>query len=413
VNRAGFWNFGILKFRNLLRPKQLRYSVSNIPVVSLLLVEIWTFRNSKISKFIIEYLAPPMTIDFRSDTVTRPTPGMLEAMMKARTGDDVFGEDPSINELESMAASMFGMEAAIFCPSGTMTNQIAIKCHTQPGDDVICDESSHIYQYEGGGIAFNSGASVKLLHGDRGRITAEQVKAAINPDDVHRAHSRLVSLENTSNRGGGSCYDFEEIKKIRDICSENSLAFHLDGARLWNALVAKNETPQQYGEVFDSISICLSKSLGCPVGSLLLGRKELIKKARRIRKVFGGGMRQAGFLAAAGIYALQHHIARLKDDHAHASQIAAAIAQKKFTEKVLPVETNIIIFEVKKPLTAPELVERLKQDNILCYAIAPDRVRLVVHLDITKQMVTRTVEVIDSLLPATIGSTVNSSQPAV
>lgn len=341
-----------------------------------------------------------MTIDFRSDTVTRPTPAMHEAMMKARIGDDVFNEDPSINELESMAANMFGMESAVFCPSGTMTNQIAIKCHTQPGDEVICDESSHIYQYEGGGIAFNSGASVKLLPGDRGRITAEQVKAAINPDDLHRAHSRLVSVENTSNRGGGSCYDFEELKSIGEVCRESGLSYHLDGARLWNALVAKNETPRQYGEIFDSISICLSKSLGCPVGSLLLGEKEFIKKARRIRKVFGGGMRQAGYLAAAGIYALQHHVSRLKEDHAYARQIAAAIADRDFTEKVLPVETNIIIFEVKKPMTAPELVARLKEKNILGYAIAPDKVRLVVHLDITGEMVHKTIETINSLQQA-------------
>ncbi|HEX2631044.1 MAG TPA: GntG family PLP-dependent aldolase, partial [Chitinophagaceae bacterium] len=210
-----------------------------------------------------------MIIDFRSDTVTKPTPAMLDVMMKAPVGDDVFGEDTSINELEKLAASMFGMEAAIFCPSGTMTNQIAIKCHTQPGDEVICDESSHIYQYEGGGIAFNSGASVKLLYGNRGRITAEQVKAGINPDDAHKPHTSMVSLENTSNRGGGSCYDFNEIKKIKEVCKEHGLILHLDGARLWNALVAKNETPLQYGEAFDSISICLSKSLGCPVGSLL------------------------------------------------------------------------------------------------------------------------------------------------
>jgi len=249
-----------------------------------------------------------MIIDFRSDTVTKPTPPMLEAMMKAKVGDDVFGEDPSINELEQMTASMFGMEAAIFCPYGTMTNQIAIKCHTQPGDEVICDESSHVYQYEGGGIAFNSGASVKLLYGYLGRITAEQVLSAIQPDDPHRPNSRLVSLENTSNRGGGSCYVFADIKKIGAVCKEKGLAFHLDGARLWNALVAKGESAKQYGEAFDSISVCLSKSLGCPVGSLLLGKKDLIKKARRIGKVFGGGMRQAGFIAAVGIYAFQKHI---------------------------------------------------------------------------------------------------------
>jgi threonine aldolase len=338
-----------------------------------------------------------MIIDFRSDTVTKPTEGMLAAMASAKVGDDVFGEDPSINELETLSASMFGMEAAIFCPSGTMTNQIGIKCHTQPGDEVICDESSHVYQYEGGGIAFNSGSSVKLLFGDRGRITASQVKESINPDDPHRARTSLVSLENTSNRGGGSCYDFAEMKKIGDVCREHGLAFHLDGARVWNAIVAKNETPKQYGELFDSISICLSKGLGAPVGSLLLGKKDFIKKARRIRKVFGGGMRQAGFLAAAGIYAIQNHVQRLKDDHAHARQIADVLSKRSFVRKVLPVETNIIIFEVSGPLSAAQWVARLKENNILGYAIAADRVRLVVHLDISKEMVARTCEVMEKL----------------
>ena len=339
----------------------------------------------------------PMIIDYRSDTVTKPTPAMMEAMMKAKVGDDVFSEDPSINELESMAAAMFGMESSIFCPSGTMTNQIAIKCHTQPGDEVICDESSHVYQYEGGGIAANSGASVKLLYGDFGRITSEQVKGAIQPDDAHRAHTSLVSLENTSNRGGGSCYDFAEIKKIQAVCKENKLAFHLDGARLWNALVAKNETPKQYGEAFDSISICLSKSLGCPVGSLLVGKKDFIKKARRVRKAFGGGMRQAGFLAAAGIYALQNNIERLAEDHIHTKQIADAITKKDFVQLVLPVETNIIIFELKEGVTAPELVSKLKEQSILGYAISPNRIRLVVHLDISKEMVAKTIEVFNQL----------------
>ncbi len=338
-----------------------------------------------------------MTIDYRSDTVTKPTAGMMDAMMNAKVGDDVFGEDPSINELESLAAGMFGMEAAIFCPSGTMTNQIAIKCHTQPGDEVVCDENAHVYQYEGGGIAFNSGASVKLLQGDRGRITAAQVAASVNPDDNHRAHTRLVCLENTSNRGGGSCYDFEEIKNIKKVCTDTKLAFHLDGARIWNALIAKNETARQYGEIFDSISVCLSKSLGCPVGSLLLGKNDFIKKARRVRKVFGGGMRQAGFLAAAGIYAFQNHIDRLSEDHDHAKQIAATIAKKNFVTMVLPVETNIIIFELKDGITAPELVSKLKESNILGYAISPNRVRLVVHLDITKEMVNKTIEVFNQL----------------
>lgn len=333
-----------------------------------------------------------MIVDFRSDTVTKPGKEMLDTMMRAKVGDDVFGEDPSINELEHLAATLFGMEAALFCPSGTMTNQIAIKYHTQPGDEVICEESSHVYQYEGGGIAFNSGASVKLILGDRGRITAAQVQTAIQPDDPHRPHSSLVSLENTSNRGGGSCYDFEEIKKIQHVCKANELVFHLDGARLWNALVAKKQTPLQYGQVFDSISVCLSKSLGCPVGSLLLGKKELIKKARRVRKVFGGGMRQAGFLAAAGIYALNNNIERLEEDHQHAKQIAASLVTSKYVNHILPVETNIIIFETSESITAPELVARLKEKGILGYAIAPNRVRLVLHLDITPQMVEHTID---------------------
>jgi threonine aldolase len=338
-----------------------------------------------------------MIIDFISDTVTKPTPAMLEAMRTARVGDDVFGEDPSINELEILASGMFGMEAAVFCPSGTMTNQIAIKCHTQPGDEVICDVNAHIYQYEAGGIAFNSGASVKLLPGDRGRITAAQVQTAINPDDNHKAHTSLVCLENTSNRGGGSCYDFEEIKRIQKICKDNSLLFHLDGARLFNALVAKKETPKQYGEIFDSLSICLSKGLGCPVGSLLLGKKDFIKKARRIRKVLGGGMRQAGFLAAAGIYALQNNIERLHEDHARAKEIAGAIAEKDFVKMVLPVETNIIIFELTDAITAPQLVNKLKEQHIRGYAITPNRVRLVVHFDISKEMVETTIQVFKQL----------------
>jgi threonine aldolase len=338
-----------------------------------------------------------MTIDYRSDTQTRPTKEMLEAMFQAKVGDDVFGEDPSINELESLAAEMFGMEAAIFCPSGTMTNQIAIKCHTQPGDEVICDVSSHIYQYEGGGIAFNSGASAKLIFGNRGRITAQQVLESINPDDVHKAHSSLVSLENTSNRGGGSCYEMEEIKKIKKVCDENNLKFHLDGARLFNALVKKKQTPKEYGEIFDSISICLSKSLGCPVGSLLLGKKGFIKKARRVRKVFGGGMRQAGYLAAAGIFALKNNIERLKQDHDHAKQIAEVLKKKDFVSDMLPVETNIIIFSVKQPWTAQSFVEKLKESNILGHPISSSQVRLVTHLDVTPDMVQKTVDTIHKL----------------
>ena len=338
-----------------------------------------------------------MIIDLRSDTVTQPSPGMLDAMMHAKVGDDVFGEDPAINELEKMAAGMFGKEAALYSPSGTMSNQIGIRCHTQPGDEVICEKSSHVYLYEGGGIASNSGAQVRLIDGDRGRITAAQVAASINPDDVHRAHTSLVSLENTANRGGGSCYDFAEIKKIRTVCDENNLALHLDGARLFNALVAKKETALQYGEVFHTISICLNKGLGCPIGSILTGSHTFIKKARRVRKVFGGGMRQAGFMAAAGIYALQHNIARLEMDHLHAQQIATALQQKPFTGTMLPVETNIIIFEVLAPYSAKALVEKLGAQNIRCFAISPTQVRMVTHLDVTEEMVRTVVDCIQQL----------------
>lgn len=336
-------------------------------------------------------------IDFRSDTVTRPTPAMLEAMLQAPVGDDVFGEDPTVNRLEAMSASLFGMEAAIFCPSGTMTNQIAIKCHTQPGDEVICDRLSHIYQYEGGGIAFNSGASVRLIEGNNGRINALQVQEAINPDDIHKPVSSLVSLENTANRGGGSCYQFADIQAIKEVCLQSKLQLHLDGARLFNALVAKNETCKQYGEVFDSISICLSKGLGAPVGSVLIGKKLFIKKARRIRKVFGGAMRQAGFIAAAGIYALENNVARLEEDHRHSQMITSALKEKDFVGEVLSVETNIIIFEVIGRYTAAEMAAKLKEQEIFVIGISPTQIRMVVHLDIHPEDVIRTIQVIDLL----------------
>jgi threonine aldolase len=338
-----------------------------------------------------------MITDLRSDTFTKPTAAMMDAMMTAKVGDDVFSEDPSVNELEAISAALFGMEAALFCPSGTMTNQIGIKCHTQPGDEVICEKYSHVYQYEGGGIAFNSGCSVRLLDGEMGRITAEKVKEAINPDDVHKACTTLVSLENTANRGGGSCYDMDDIRAIKTVCLQNNLKLHLDGARLWNALVAKGETARQYGEVFDSISICFSKGLGTPLGSVLLGNTAYIKKARRIRKVLGGGMRQAGFMAAAAIYALQNNIDRLADDHRHAKQIANALLEKDFVGAMLPVETNIVIFEVKGSHTPISLVEHLKKYDVLCLPISPRQVRMVTHLDVTPVMVNNLVAIIEAM----------------
>lgn len=329
-----------------------------------------------------------MLVDLRSDTVTKPGPAMYGAMMRAQVGDDVFGEDTAINELESKTAAWFGMEAGLFCPSGTMTNQLAIKCHTQPGDEVICEESSHVYQYEGGGIAFNSGSSVKLIHGDRGRISAEQVLQGINKkDDVHKAVTRLVCLEHTTNRGGGACYEWQQIHAIKAVCDAHDLILHLDGARVWNAIVANDENPLWYGQTFDSISVCYSKSLGAPVGSVLLGSKSFIQKARRFRKVLGGGMRQAGILAAACTYALENNVQRLVEDHRHAASIAAALATKEYVKMILPVSTNIIIFQTYTPQQTADFVAGMKQQNILLFAIAADRVRMVLHLDISSTMV--------------------------
>jgi threonine aldolase len=336
-------------------------------------------------------------IDYRSDTFTKPTPGMLQMMFHAEVGDDVFNEDPAVNKLQEMMAAKFGMEAGLFCASGTMSNQIAIKCHTQPGDEVICDKLSHVYIYEGGGIAFNSGCQVKPLDGNLGRINAAQVAEAINPDDVHKAKTQLVSLENTANRGGGSCYEMYDIQQIKQVCLENNLKLHLDGARLFNAIVAKDEDPKEYGHIFDSISICLSKGLGAPVGTVLLGTKEFIGRARRVRKVFGGGMRQAGYLAAAGIYALENNIDRLALDHLHAQQLVAALKEKEFTGSMFPVETNIIIFEVKGKYSAKSLAAKLKEHNILVMAISPTQIRMVLHLDVTEEMVRQTIQVIEAL----------------
>ena len=338
-----------------------------------------------------------MSIDYRSDTFTKPTPEMMDAICHAEVGDDVFGEDPSINALEARAAEIFGMEAGLFCPSGTMTNQIAIKCHTQPGNEVICDHLSHVYIYEAGGIAFNSGCQVKPLLGDRGRISAQLVKGAVNPDDIHKAPSRLVCVENTANRGGGSCYKLSDLQQIKEVCLENQMKFHLDGARIFNALAATGDTPKEFGVLFDSISVCLSKGLGAPVGSVLLGDREFIKRARRVRKVFGGGMRQAGFLAAAGLYALDHHIDRLKQDHQRAKNLEAALRKKAFTGVIMPVETNIIIFEVLPPFQAATIAEAFRKEDILVMAISESQIRMVLHLDVTADMVEHTLQVIDSM----------------
>ncbi len=325
-------------------------------------------------------------INIISDTVTTPTPAMLDAMMSAKVGDDVFKGDPSINALQEKAAEMFGMEAGLFCPSGTMTNQIAINVHTDRLDEMICHKYSHVYQYETGGYAFNSGVAVNLLEGDHGKITAEQVAAAIKPVYDWLPISKLVVLENTNNKGGGSYYTLDEIKPITDLCKERGLRLHLDGARLFNALTETGETTLEVGKHFDTISICLSKGLGAPVGSLLLGPADFIAKARRVRKVMGGGMRQAGFLAAAGLYALENHVDRLKEDHEHARIIETKLKSLPYIENVRPVQTNLIIFDVKPPLTSDVYIQKLNEHGIMAAAYGPQTMRFVTHLDFSREM---------------------------
>ncbi len=321
-----------------------------------------------------------LTLDLRSDTLTKPSVGMREAMYAAPLGDDVFGEDPTVNALEEKIASLFGKEAALFCPSGTMTNQIAIRLHTGPQKEVICHQHSHIYLYEGGGIMANSMASVKLLTGDLGKITASQVAESINPDDVHAPETTLVSLENTMNKGGGSIYTLDEVRPIQALCQEKGLKLHLDGARLFNALVETGDAPAEWGNLFDTISICLSKGLGCPIGSVLLGSKADIKRARKVRKVFGGGMRQAGFLAAAGIYALDHQVARLKEDHRRARCLGEFLAKAPQVVEVLPVATNIVIARLEG-ISPEAYLQELNSKGIKGVKFGKDLVRFVTHLD--------------------------------
>jgi threonine aldolase len=323
-------------------------------------------------------------IDVRSDTVTQPTPAMLAAMLQAEVGDDVFGEDQTVNELQRTAAELFGKEAALFCPTGTMSNQIGIKVHTHPGDEVICDELAHIYLYEGGGIAANSGASVRLLKGNNGRFTAEQVRENVNRrDDSHLAWTRVVAIENTVNKGGGCCWDLAELERIRRVCNENEMAMHLDGARLFNALIARDESPRDYGRLFDTISICLSKGLGAPAGSLLLGSRALIAKAHRQRKLLGGGMRQAGYLAAAGLFALEHHVERLKEDHAKAKTLEAELRSLPYVAAVLPVETNIVIFTLDERLSTEAFLQQLQHQHVRAMSLGRQSIRFVFHLDVS------------------------------
>ncbi len=336
-------------------------------------------------------------INLISDTVTVPTPDMLQAMFKAQVGDDVFSEDPTINRLQEMIADMLGMEDALFCPSGTMTNQIALAAHTSRLDEVICHEYSHIYQYETGGYAYNSGIGVKLLQGDQGKINADSIRKAINPTYDWLAHSRLVVLENTTNKGGGAIYTLEEIEPIRDLCRASKMSLHLDGARLFNALVETGDSPEEHGQLFDSVSICLSKGLGAPVGSLLVGQRDFIKKARRLRKAMGGGMRQAGYLAAAGIYALQNNISRLKEDNDRAKTLARTLSGLEYVEKIHPGETNILIFDLKSPWDAGIFLDLIKKKGINASPFGPATIRLVTHMGITDEMIKKTIDILADL----------------
>lgn len=338
-------------------------------------------------------------IDLRSDTVTRPTPAMRDAMLRAAVGDDVFGEDPTVNALEERLAAQFGHEAGLFCPSGTMTNQIAVHIHTRPGDEVILDEGGHIYRYEGGGVMATSGCSVKLIQGDRGRFTAEQVKENINDPALWLARTRMVYLENTTNRGGGAVWDLAEVDRIRAVCDAHKLAFHLDGARIFNALVATGGDAREWGSRFHSVSICLSKGLGAPVGSVLVGSKPLIHEARRVRKRLGGGMRQVGILAAACHHALDHHVERLAEDHDRAKRLEAALLQLPYVASVLPVSTNIVSITLVDTLTAEHFVRCIREAGLLAAAFGPRQVRMVLHLDIADNALAKVIRILNELRP--------------
>jgi threonine aldolase len=339
-----------------------------------------------------------MEINLVSDTVTKPTPEMLQYMFSAQVGDDVYKQDPTVIELEKRLAALFGKEAALFFPSGTMANQTAIKLHTQPGEQLIADKWAHVFNYEGGGVAFNSGVSCSLLDGHRGMITAKQVAAAItDPEFYHSPLTSLVCVENTTNKGGGACYDMLELRNIKAVCDAHQLKFHMDGARIWNALIAKKENPKQYGEIFDTISVCLSKGLGAPIGSVLIADAKTIHRALRIRKQLGGGMRQVGYLAAAGLYALDHHIDRLAEDHRRAKELGQQLATLSWVSVVEPVETNIVIFSVQKTVNENLVQDYLKQKGIAISSMGHGKLRLVTHLDYKEVMHSYVLETLSKI----------------
>ncbi|NIO05809.1 MAG: low-specificity L-threonine aldolase [Proteobacteria bacterium] len=339
-------------------------------------------------------------VDLRSDTVTKPSPEMRKAMVEAEVGDDVFGEDPTVNALQKKAAELLAKEASIFVSSGTMANQLAIRAQTHHGDEIIADKNCHNFKFESGGVAALSGVLVHTIEGERGILKVEQIKEAIRPKDHHFAITRLISLENTHNQGGGSIYPLEEIIRIRELADEEGLAMHLDGARLFNASVASGIAVKEYARYFDSVSFCLSKGLGCPVGSLVVGSAELIDKVHRYRKMYGGGMRQVGIIAAAGIYALDHNIPRLKEDHGNAKELSGALHRiKGVAINPEEVETNIVIFDVAGTgMDAQSVTDRLRERGVLVLPRSPTRVRAVTHLDVDVEDMGRAIEAIHQIL---------------
>ncbi len=340
-------------------------------------------------------MSDPTIVDLRSDTVTRPTPGMRRAIAEADVGDDVFGDDPTVNRLQERVAELLGKEAALFMPSGTMANQTALRAHTEPGDEIIAHVDSHVYQYEGGAPAALSGCSLRLLHGDRGQFDADKVRAAVRPDNPHFPRTRLVVVENTHNRGGGSVWPVERVAAIREVADANGLAMHLDGARLMNACIASGRRPADYTRYFETVSMCFSKGLGAPAGSITAGTRAMIRRVLRFRKMFGGGMRQAGVLAAAALYALEHHVERLAEDHANAKRLAAALAEMRgLSLNPADVETNIVYFDVDPSLgTAAAFRDRLHAEGVWVNATAPQRIRAVTHLDVSAECIDRAIAV--------------------